>query len=149
PADPLAILVVCDMLLTGFDAPIEQVMYLDAPLREHTLLQAIARVNRTADGKDYGLVVDYWGVALSLEQALSIFSSSDIQGALKPKTDVLPRLESYHRTTMRFFAKLRRDDVEACIRVLEPEDARAEFELAFKRFARAMDMLLPDPAALP
>ena len=93
------------MLLTGFDAPVEQVMYLDAPLREHTLLQAIARVNRTADGKDYGLVVDYWGVALFLEQALSIFSASDIQGALTPKTDVLPRLESYHRTAMRFFAK--------------------------------------------
>ncbi len=149
PDDPLAILVVCDMLLTGFDAPVEQVMYLDAPLREHTLLQAIARVNRTADGKDYGLVVDYWGVALFLEQALSIFSSADIQGALKPKTDVLPRLESYHRTAMRFFAKVRRDDVEACIHVLEPEDARAEFELGFRRFARGMDMLLPDAAALP
>jgi type I restriction enzyme R subunit len=148
PNDPLAILVVCDMLLTGFDAPVEQVLYLDAPLREHTLLQAIARVNRTADGKDYGLVVDYWGVALFLEQALSVFSPSDIQGALKPKTDVLPRLESYHRTTMRFFSGLHRDDVEACIHALEPEDARAEFEHAFRRFARGMDMLLPDPAAL-
>lgn len=147
--DPLAILVVCDMLLTGFDAPVEQVMYLDAPLREHTLLQAIARVNRTADGKDYGLVVDYWGVALFLEQALSIFSAPDVQGALKAKNEVLPRLESYHRTAMRFFARLRRDDVEACIRVLEPEDARAEFEVVFRRFARGMDMLLPDPAALP
>ena len=60
-ADPLAILVVCDMLLTGFDAPVEQVMYLDAPLKEHTLLQAIARVNRPhGDEKTYGLVVDYW-----------------------------------------------------------------------------------------
>jgi type I restriction enzyme R subunit len=49
--DPLQILIVCDMLLTGFDAPIEQVMYLDSPLREHTLLQAIARVNRTADNR--------------------------------------------------------------------------------------------------
>lgn len=149
PNDPLAILVVCDMLLTGFDAPVEQVMYLDAPLREHTLLQAIARVNRTADGKDYGLIVDYWGVALSLEQALSVFAASDIQGALRPKADLLPRLESYHRTAMRFFRSLRQDDVEACIRVLEPEDARAEFELAFHRFARGMDMLLPDPSALP
>lgn len=149
PDDPLAILVVCDMLLTGFDAPVEQVMYLDAPLREHTLLQAIARVNRTAEGKDYGLVVDYWGVALFLEQALSIFSASDIQGALKPKTDLLPRLESYHRTAMRFFANVRRDDVEACIHILEPEDARAEFEMSFRRFARGMDMLLPDPIAIP
>ena len=66
-ADPLAILVVCDMLLTGFDAPIEQVMYLDAPLKEHTLLQAIARVNRPhGDEKTYGLVVDYWGVSAKL-----------------------------------------------------------------------------------
>ena len=54
------------MLLTGFDAPIEQVMYLDSPLKEHTLLQAIARVNRTADHKDYGLIVDYWGVSEAL-----------------------------------------------------------------------------------
>lgn len=149
PNDPLAILVVCDMLLTGFDAPVEQVMYLDAPLREHTLLQAIARVNRTAEGKDYGLVVDYWGVALHLEQALSIFSPSDVQGAMRPKTEILPRLESYHRTVMRFFASVARDDVEGILGLLEPEDARAEFELAFRRFAQAMDMMLPDPAALP
>ena len=149
PEDPLAILVVCDMLLTGFDAPVEQVMYLDSPLREHTLLQAIARVNRTTDGKDYGLVVDYWGVAAHLEQALSIFSPSDVQGAMRPKTEILPRLESYHRTVMRFFTSVARTDVEGCIRLLEPEDARAEFELAFRRFAQAMDMLLPDPAALP
>ncbi|OGQ94908.1 MAG: DEAD/DEAH box helicase [Deltaproteobacteria bacterium RIFOXYA12_FULL_61_11] len=149
PEDPLAILVVCDMLITGFDAPVEQVMYLDAPLREHTLLQAIARVNRTAEGKDYGLVVDYWGVALYLEQALSVFAPSDVQGAMRPKADLLPRLESYHRTAMRFFSRIGRDDVEGCIRILEPEDARAEYELAFRRFAQAMDMLLPDPAALP
>jgi type I restriction enzyme R subunit len=63
PEDPLQILVVCDMLLTGFDAPVLQVMYLDSPLREHTLLQAIARVNRTSDRKTYGLIVDYWGVS--------------------------------------------------------------------------------------
>lgn len=149
PDDPLAILVVCDMLITGFDAPVEQVMYLDAPLREHTLLQAIARVNRTAEGKDYGLVVDYWGVALYLEQALSVFAPSDVQGAMRPKADLLPRLESYHRTAMRFFSRIGRDDVEGCIRILEQEDARAEYELAFRRFAQTMDMLLPDPAALP
>jgi type I restriction enzyme R subunit len=79
--DPLKILVVCDMLLTGFDAPIEQVMYLDSPLKEHTLLQAIARVNRTADGKTYGLVVDYWGVSEALQEALAIFAPTDVKGA--------------------------------------------------------------------
>ena len=149
PDDPLAILIVCDMLLTGFDAPVEQVMYLDASIREHTLLQAIARVNRTSEGKDYGLVVDYWGVALHLEAALSVFSPTEVQGALRPKTDILPRLESHHRRVTRFFAHVNRDDMEACLGVLEPEDARAEFEIAFRRFSRAMDMLLPDPAALP
>ncbi len=77
---PLKILVVCDMLLTGFDAPIEQVMYLDSPLREHTLLQAIARVNRTADGKDYGLIVDYWGVAEQLEDAPQDRRASPLTG---------------------------------------------------------------------
>jgi type I site-specific restriction-modification system R (restriction) subunit len=81
--DPLSILIVCDMLLTGFDAPIEQVMYLDSPLREHTLLQAIARVNRPCgEEKTYGLVVDYWGVSDALQEALAIFSSEDIKGAL-------------------------------------------------------------------
>lgn len=146
--DPLAILIVCDMLLTGFDAPVLQVLYLDAPLREHTLLQAIARVNRTANGKDFGLVVDYWGVGTDLKRALAIFAPSDVHGALRPKSELLPRLESAHRTVTRFLDGLTRDDVEGCLRVLEPEDTRAEFDVAFHRFAVAMDMLLPDPAAL-
>jgi type I restriction enzyme, R subunit len=147
--DPLGILVVCDMLLTGFDAPVEQVMYLDASLKEHNLLQAIARVNRPAKGKDYGLVVDYWGVGADLTQALAIFSPTDIEGALRPKLEELPRLESRHRTALRFFARIDRRDVEACVRALEAEDVRAEFDLAFKRFTESLDMLLPDPAALP
>jgi type I restriction enzyme, R subunit len=147
--DPLAMLVVCDMLLTGFDAPVEQVMYLDSPLKEHTLLQAIARVNRTAEGKTYGLVVDYWGISQDLQDALSIFEPKDVQGALLEKTDELPRLEHRHRQVMRFFAKVDHSDLEACLRVLEAEDQRAEFESAFKRFAQSMDMVLPDPAALP
>ncbi|MFY0571124.1 type I restriction endonuclease subunit R [Archangium lansingense] len=146
--DPLAILVVCDMLLTGFDAPVEQVMYLDSPLREHTLLQAIARVNRTADGKDYGLVVDYWGVADQLEQALEVFTREDVAGVMRPKSDVLPILEARHRSAMRFFNRIDRKDTEACLRVIEPEDVRAEFNLAVRRFAQSMDMLLPDPKAL-
>lgn len=146
--DPLAMLVVCDMLLTGFDAPVEQVMYLDSPLREHTLLQAIARVNRTDDGKTYGLVVDYWGISQDLQDALAIFEPNDIQGALIEKSSELSRLEHRHRQVMRFFAHVNRDDTEACLRVLEPEDRRAEFESAFKKFAQSMDMVLPDPAAL-
>ncbi len=150
PKDPLAILVVCDMLLTGFDAPVEQVMYLDSPLREHTLLQAIARVNRKADGKTYGLVVDYWGVSEDLQQALAIFSPSDVKGAMQPKVDELPRLQTRHQAALRFFAKVKnREDLDECVAVLEPEDVRAEFDQAFRVFSQSLDMLLPDPRALP
>jgi type I restriction enzyme R subunit len=147
--DPLAILVVCDMLLTGFDAPIEQVMYLDSPLKEHTLLQAIARVNRTADGKTYGLVVDYWGVSEALQEALAIFSPTDVKGAMLPKGDELPRLQARHAAVMRTFVRVKnRDDLDACVAALAAEDVRATFEQSFRRFAQSLDMLLPDPRAL-
>ena len=107
--DPLSILVVCDMLLTGFDAPVEQVMYLDQPLKEHGLLQAIARVNRPlGDEKAYGLVVDYWGVSAKLQDALAIFSTTDVQGALAPNVDELPRLQSRHAAAMKFFQSVTR-----------------------------------------
>ena len=148
--DPLSILVVCDMLLTGFDAPVEQVMYLDQPLKEHGLLQAIARVNRPlGDEKTYGLVVDYWGVSGKLQDALAIFSTTDVQGALTPNVDELPRLQSRHAAAMKFFQPVvDTNDLDACVRVLEPEDVRAAFDLAFRRFSQSMDMLLPDRRAL-
>lgn len=148
--DPLAILVVCDMLITGFDAPVEQVMYLDSPLKEHTLLQAIARVNRTSDGKTFGLVVDYWGVSEALTEALAIFAPSDVKGAMSPKADELPRLEARHANVLRFFIRVKnKDDLDACVAVLEPEDVRAQFDSSFKKFSQSLDMMLPDPRALP
>ena len=148
--DELQILVVCDMLLTGFDAPVEQVMYLDSPLKEHTLLQAIARVNRTADKKTYGLIVDYWGVSEALQEALAIFAPSDVQGALTPKGDELPRLQARHAAAMRFFLNVKnKDDLDACVAILEPEDVRDEFDQAFTRFSQSLDMMLPDSRALP
>lgn len=75
----IGLLIVKDMLLTGFDAPIEQVMFLDRKLVEHNLLQAIARVNRTRSGKNCGYLVDYYGVGNHLKDALEIFSQTDIQ----------------------------------------------------------------------
>ena len=121
------------MLLTGFDAPVEQVMHLDAPLREHTLLQAIARVNRPlGEEKTYGLIVDYWGVSAKLQDALAVFSTTHIQEALTPKMDELPRLQSRHAAALKFFRMVKdTNDLEACVRVLEPKDVRAEFDLAF------------------
>ncbi len=148
--DPLSVLVVCDMLLTGFDAPVEQVMYLDAPLKEHTLLQAIARVNRPlGEEKTYGLVVDYWGVSVKLQEALAVFSTTDVQGALTPNVHELPRLEGRHAAAMKLFQSVPdTNDLDACVRVLEPEDVRAAFDLAFRRFSQSMDLLLPDQRAL-
>ena len=148
--DPLAFLIVCDMLLTGFDAPAEQVMYLDAPLKEHGLLQAIARVNRPCgDDKTFGLVVDYWGVTKRLHEALAIFSTTDVHAALAPREDELPRLERQHAAAIRSFQQVSdKSDLDACVRILEPEDVRAGFDLAFRRFSRSMDALLPDPRAL-
>jgi type I restriction enzyme R subunit len=149
--ESLSILIVCDMLITGFDAPIEQVMYLDSPLKEHTLLQAIARVNRVYDEtKGYGLIVDYWGVSEALQEALAIFTPGDVKGAMTPKGDELPRLQTRHQAVMRFFVRIKdRDDINACVNVLEPEDVRAEFTEAFRKFAQSLDMILPDPKGLP
>ncbi|OIJ22022.1 DEAD/DEAH box helicase [Anaerobacillus alkalidiazotrophicus] len=147
--DPLAFIIVCDKLLTGFDAPIEQVMYLDKPLKEHNLLQAIARTNRTYNKKDYGLIVDYYGVSRFLEQALGIFTKQDVQGALQPIDSEIPRLQSRHRSVMRYFDYINKNNADACVQVLEPEDVRNEFETAFKRFAKSMDMIMPNPKAQP
>lgn len=147
--DPLKILVVCDMLLTGFDAPVEQVMYLDSPLKEHTQLQAIPRVNRTADGKTFGLIVDYWGISEALTEALAIFAPADVKAAMTPKADELPRLQAPHANVLRVFIGVKdNDDLDACVAVLEPEDVRAQFDDAFKKFSQSLDMMLPDPKAL-
>lgn len=145
--DKLCFIIVCDKLLTGFDAPIEQVMYLDKPIKEHNLLQAIARTNRTYDKKTYGLIVDYYGVSRFLEQALHIFNEEDVQGALQNIETEIPRLQSRHRSAMRFFDYINKENLEACLQKLEPEDVRNEFDTAFKRFSESMDMVMPSPKA--
>jgi type I restriction enzyme R subunit len=108
-ADPLAFLIVKSMLLTGFDAPIEQVMYLDRPIKEAELLQAIARVNRTyAQGnveKGFGIVVDYYGVARHLKEALAAYSDEDVEGALVSRKDEIPKLRDQYQRLVQFFAE--------------------------------------------
>ncbi|WP_226639861.1 type I restriction endonuclease subunit R [Priestia flexa] len=145
--DKLCFLIVCDKLLTGFDAPIEQVMYLDKPIKEHNLLQAIARTNRTYEKKTYGLIVDYYGVSKFLEEALAIFNREDVQGALQSIDTEIPRLQSRHRAAMRFFDYISKDNLEACLQMLEPEDIRDEFDTAFKKFSESMDMVMPSSKA--
>ena len=147
--DPLKFLIVCDMLITGFDAPIEQVMYLDKRLTEHNLLQAIARVNRIHEDKNYGLIVDYYGVSNHLERALEIFDKPDIEGFMKSIESELYPLEQYHKAVLSYFEGIDVNDLEACILALESESVRADFHSDFKKFSQSMDIVLPDPRAQP
>ncbi len=147
PEGDVELLIVCNMLLTGFDAPVAQVMYIDKPLKEHTLLQAIARVNRPFPDKNYGLIIDYYGVSNDLREALAMFSADDVERAMVPLEDKADQLEAAHRKTITFFDDL--EDTEACLQTLEPEDTRIEFNNAFKRFSTLMDIVLPSPMANP
>lgn len=150
--DPLAFLIVKSMLLTGFDAPIEGVMYLDRPIREAELLQAIARVNRTGPGKTAGILVDYYGVARHLKEALSAYSAEDIEGALQSLADEVPKLRDRHARVIGIFQSRDVDpieDKEAAIELLADERLRAEFKVKLKQFLATLDLVLPRPEGLP
>ena len=151
-ADPLAFLVVKSMLLTGFDAPIEGVMYLDRPIREAELLQAIARVNRTGFGKRAGMVVDYFGVVQHLKEALAAYADEDVDGALRSLKDEIPALRDRHLRVVNLFRSHQiesLDDTNACIELLANERLRAEFTVKLKAFLASLDMVLPRPEGLP
>ena len=150
--DPLAFLIVKAMLLTGFDAPIEGVMYLDRSIREAELLQTIARVNRTGFGKKAGIVVDYYGVANHLKAALAAYSDEDVDGALRSLKDEIPALRDRH---LRAVDVLRArgiedlNDIETCVQALDSERLRQEFGVKLKAFMQSLDLVLPRPEALP
>ena len=146
---PLSILVVKDMLLTGFDSPTCQVMYLDRKLTDHSLLQAIARVNRTYEGKCRGFIVDYYGLSDYLTEALKMFTSDDVAGALKDLKEEIPRLQAMHTRVMGHFSQVSIKDLDACILTLEKPEKRQQFEIDFKKFARQMDIVMPNIAAKP
>ncbi len=149
PQGVTTFLIVKDMLLTGFDAPIAQVMYIDRSLKDHTLMQAIARVNRNFKGKACGYVVDYYGLSDHLTEALEQFSSDDIEGTYYTLKDEIPKLKAAHTRVARIFEGVTGDDVDDYILVLKDEDIRQQFELAFKKFAKQMNVILPDPSAKP
>ena len=92
PDDPLKLVIVCDMWLTGFDVPALHTMYIDKPLKNHTLMQAIARVNRIFKDKPGGLIVDYIGVADDLKKALSIYSSGIQKEAMVPIGEIISKM---------------------------------------------------------
>ena len=160
--DPLALLIVKSMLLTGFDAPQAQVLYLDRLIQEAELLQAVARVNRTVPKKFHGLVVDYYGVSAQLTQALAAYSNAegeivdpDVDGALRPLTTEIEKLEPQRQRVRQVFVQRGIDPVpidyviEDCVQLLADERLRAEFDVALRTFLITFDTVLPRPEALP
>lgn len=149
--DSLAFLCVASMLITGFDAPVEGVLYLDRSMKEHELLQTIARVNRPFTNKTHGLVVDYHGVAQNLKEALTVYTAEDIAGALSSIKDELPLLVDRHRRARAVFEarEIRISDVQACVDLLADAEIRADFVLKLKKFLKSLNNILPRPEALP
>lgn len=152
--DKLAVIIVVDKYLTGFDAPVERVLYLDKPLREHNLLQAIARVNRPMPEKDktWGLIVDYWGVAGFLDKALEVFADDlQVEDVLRKRNDDAAYEVLRQRKTEVFAIfpdGLTRGSIEAWILALDKEDIRAIFLARYREFYKALEQLLPDDRAL-
>ena len=167
PLTGIAFLVVCDMLLTGFDAPVEQVMYIDKRLKEHNLLQAIARVNRVTRNKERGFIVDYIGLANHLTQALAIYAEedlADIQAGLKDLLSELPILEERYQRLLQHFRAAGIEAIEAftkdalssaeaevavvhaAVGAMKDIKLRADFEVYLKKFLQSLNLILPNSA---
>jgi type I restriction enzyme, R subunit len=135
PESGIGIICVCDRLITGYDAPIEQVMYLDKGMREHDLFQAITRVNRTKKGKSFGLIVDYFGVTKHLAEALAIYTDKDkdkLKNFLNVFRDInkeIPVLESRYKRILNLFTENKLNEIENFLNQ-NFADSTAEFEFA-------------------
>lgn len=143
------IMIVVDKLLTGFDEPKVAVMYLDRSLKGHTLLQAVARVNRTCEGKDYGYIIDYYGVLQELDNALSIYSEYDEEGqqeladTLVPVSDKIAELPQRHSDLWEMFKTIpNKRDLEAYAQSLRMEDRRHEFYDRLSAYSSVLQLAL-------
>lgn len=148
-SDDPEILIVVDKLLTGFDAPRNAVLYLDKKLKEHNILQAIARVNRVFEGKDYGLVIDYRGIFGDLTDAMDMYAAleqegfdlEDIEGTMVDVWEEIQKLPEVHASVWAVFNGVQNKfDHEAMQRHLEPENIRDEFYAALRSYARLMQL---------
>jgi type I restriction enzyme R subunit len=147
---PLKFLLVCDMLLTGFDAPVEQVMYLDKPLRDHNLLQAIARTNRVYPNKGCGKIIDYYGVTKNLYDALN-FDESIVDSAMinidKMKEEYIKVLED----VMGLFEGINIEDpsidnLRRCLKIFIDNQTKQQFfKDRYSRLKMLFEILSPDP----
>ncbi len=144
------ILIVCSKLLTGFDAPLTQILYIDKELKEHGLLQAIARTNRLCDSKDYGLIVDYRGLIKKLDDALEVYSGSgldsfdeeDIKGVVVDVMSCLAKLRETYSLLDDIFKNIKnKKDTEEIEVYLADDEKRAGFYNALCSFGRALSIV--------
>ncbi|MEE0158379.1 MAG: type I restriction endonuclease subunit R [Christensenellales bacterium] len=145
------ILIVCSKLLTGFDAPLCQVLYIDKELKEHGLLQAIARTNRLHEGKDYGLIVDYRGLIEKLDTAMDMYSGAglenfdggDLKGVVVDVMSAIGNLRSAYTQLVEFFAPVGSiSDAEAIEVFLADDKIRQDFYTLLCAFGRALHLVL-------
>lgn len=145
------ILIVCSKLLTGFDAPLCQVLYIDKELKEHGLLQAIARTNRLHEGKDYGLIVDYRGLIEKLDTAMDMYSGAglenfdggDLKGVVVDVMSAIGNLRSAYTQLVEFFAPVGSiSDAEAVEVFLADDKMRQDFYTLLCAFGRALHLVL-------
>ena len=150
PADPLKILIVTSKLLTGFDAPILQTMYLDKPLRDHTLLQAICRTNRPyGELKTHGLIVDYLGVFDDVAQAIQ-FDEAGITHVITNIAELVGKLPTAMQTCLGYFAGVDRtvggyEGLIAAQDCLPNNETRDRFAEDFSYLGRLWEAISPDP----
>jgi type I restriction enzyme R subunit len=151
----IGIVIVTNMLLTGFDAPVEQVMYLDKVIVAHSLLQAIARVNRVGGpAKDKGFVVDYVGVGHHLKKALDNYDEreqNEVLDVLSFPEEELRDLQASHAAIMEFLKSHGLTDVtdhDAFFDLFYDEDLRFEFISLFKKFTKCLNLVFPAKEAL-
>lgn len=150
PKDPLKIIIVTSKLLTGFDAPILQTMYLDKPLRDHTLLQAICRTNRPyGEHKTHGLIVDYLGIFDDVAQALK-FDEEGVQKAVANIAELINALPTALQKCLAYFAGVDRsltgyEGLIAAQECIPNNDMRDAFAAEFSVLARIWEALSPDP----
>lgn len=146
----LKFLLVCDMLLTGFDAPIEQVMYLDKPLRDHNLLQAIARTNRIYKNKEAGKIIDYYGITRNLYDALA-FDEDVIDSAMIDIDRVKERFADVLDDVMKIFTGVNIEDpsmnnLRRCLKIfIDNQDKQKYFVEKYLKLKDLFEFLSPDP----
>ena len=125
------IIIVVDKLLTGFDEPKNTVLYLDRKLTDHTLLQAIARVNRVCDDKDFGYIIDYYGVLSNLNSALELYSNfnaEELEGTFTDISEEISQLPQKHSDLWNIFKEIgNKKDLEAYGELLRADNIREEF----------------------